>query len=381
MSYLTKILLLLFLLSMSFLHAQTPGLNYQALILNSEEIQIPGTDVRENQVPLGLEDVTLRFSISNENGVEYIEEQTVTTDENGMVSLIVGEGVPISSTFSNILWDGKLKYLNVEIDILSNNKGFIFLDSQKILYIPHPSNGTSGVLMVSTLDSLSPPYRNGDLVWVENFGANENPTLMIYNGTEWIPVSNDYDPTNELGLVVVADTTTRDAQFTNPKIGDQVWNETCGCIEVFDGRFWVSTNQITINASNGLYVTELKGIKLGGILDEPTSITTSPTNTLAIKELQESTSINDKIMVVEENTGILKKQSASSIIRQKQVVLTAVNGQLRFTTPLPITTINKIDIYRNGARIAFSIINTNTIEVEPEAQCYAGDEIRIVQIN
>jgi hypothetical protein len=196
----------------SFLHGQTQGLNYQAVILNTSEIEIPGTNVKENQVPLGLEDVTFRFSISNKNKIEYIEEQTVTTDASGMVSLIVGEGTPISATFNDIVWDGKEKYLNVEIDILSNNDGFIFLDAQKILYIPPPTN-----------DDIS------------------------------------------------------------------------------------------------------------------------------------SISI-------------------------EQVVVTAVDGQLLFTTPLPITDIRKIDVYRNGARISFTQINATTIQIEKEATCYLGDEIRIVQL-
>ena len=205
-----KIILFLFLLGASFLQGQTPGFNYQAVILNTSEIEIPGTNVKENQVPLGLEDVTFRFSISNENKIEYIEEQTVTTDASGMVSLIVGEGTPISATFNDIVWDGEEKYLNVEIDILSNNDGFIFLDAQKILYIP-------------------PPIRNN---------------------------------------------TTSTEQF----------------------------------------------------------------------------------------------------------VITAVDGQLFFTTPLPITDIRKIDVYRNGARISFTQINATTIQIEKEATCYLGDEIRIVQL-
>ena len=205
-----KIILFLFLLGASFLQGQTPGLNYQAVILNTSEIEIPGTNVKENQVPLGLEDVTFRFSISNKNNIEYIEEQTVTTDASGMVSLIVGEGTPISATFNDIVWDGEEKYLNVEIDILSNNDGFIFLDAQKILYIP-------------------PPIRNN---------------------------------------------TTSTEQF----------------------------------------------------------------------------------------------------------VITAVDGQLFFTTPLPITNIQKIDVYRNGARIGFTQINATTIQIEKEATCYLGDEIRIVQL-
>ena len=85
MKHIHKILLFLFLLTNSIVFGQTAGFNYQALILNSTEIQIPGTDISENKVPLGLEDVTLRFSITNEDGIEYIEEHTVTTDENGMV--------------------------------------------------------------------------------------------------------------------------------------------------------------------------------------------------------------------------------------------------------------------------------------------------------
>ena len=205
-----KLILFLFLLGASFLQGQTPGLNYQAVILNTSEIEIPGTDVKENQVPLGLEDVTFRFSISNKNNIEYIEEQTVTTDASGMVSLIVGEGTPISATFNDIVWDEEEKYLNVEIDILSNNDGFIFLDAQKILYIP-------------------PPIRNN---------------------------------------------TTSTEQF----------------------------------------------------------------------------------------------------------VITAVDGQLFFRTPLPITDIQKIDVYRNGARISFTQINATTIQIDKEATCYLGDEIRIVQL-
>ena len=205
-----KIILFLFLLGASFLQGQTPGLNYQAVILNTSEIEIPGTNVKENQVPLGLEDVTFRFSISNKNKIEYIEEQTVTTDASGMVSLIVGEGTPISATFQDIVWDGKLKYLNIEIDILNNNDGFIFLDTQKILYIPTPI--------------------------------------------------------------------------------------------------------------------------------------------------------------------------ANSITSTEQFVVNAVDGQLLFTTPLPITDIRKIDVYRNGARISFTQINGTTIQIDKEAICYEGDEIRIVQL-
>ncbi|WP_343330081.1 hypothetical protein [Polaribacter staleyi] len=381
MKFLHNILLFLFLTSSSIMLGQTPGFNYQALILNTEEIQIPGTNVSENNIPLGLEDVTLRFTITNEAGIEYIEEHTITTDENGMVSVIVGEGTPINYTFSNINWDGKLKYLNVELNILNNNQGFIFLDSQKILYIPQPTNGngngTGNIKIVNSLGSLTQPYTLGELIWLTDYGTKGNPSLMIWDGTNWVPVNDDFDPTNEFGLIVVSNNNIRDTQFKNPVIGDQVWNQTCGCIEVFDGSNWVSSKNT--DALNGLY-TDGNTIKLGGILTEPTVITASDTNTLTIDGLQESTNTKDKLVVIDKNTGVLKQKSISSFTQKKQVVVYAVDGQLEFTTPLTITSVDKIDVYRNGVRIDFTAVNNTTIKLEPEAQCYQDDKIRIVQL-
>jgi hypothetical protein len=212
-----QIKIILFFISFIYaniLIAQTPGFNYQALILNSSKILIPGTDVQLGAVPLSLEEIKLRFTITNEFEIEYTEEHAITTDENGMVAVIVGEGIPITNFFKDISWDGKPKFLNVELNIPSDNTRFSFLDTQKILYIPQPSN---------------------------------------------------------------------------------------------------------INSIN-------------------------------------------------------------SFAEQEQVVIIATDGQLQFTTPLPITNENNIKVFRNGAFVAFKAINANTIEIEPEAICYKNDKIRIVQL-
>ena len=213
-----QIKIILFFISFIYaniLIAQTPGFNYQALILNSSKILIPGTDVQVGEVPLSLEEIKLRFTITNEFEVEYTEEHAITTDENGMVAVIVGEGTRITNFFKDINWDGKPKFLNVELNIPSDNTRFSFLDTQKILFIPQPSN---------------------------------------------------------------------------------------------------------INSIN-------------------------------------------------------------SLAEQEQVVIIATDGQLQFTTPLPITNEDNIKVFRNGAFVAFRAINANTIEIEPEAICYKNDKIRIVQLH
>lgn len=215
---------------------------------------------------------------------------------------------------------------------------------------------------------------------MDEYGINKKPTLLIWDGTEWKPAISDYDETNELGLVVATDEANRDALFPIPKKGDQVWNETCGCIEVFNGAVgWVPS------ATNAEYLNGLTKvddiIKLGGDLTEPTEIITGTTNTFAIKNLEETTttSLEHKIVVVEDS-GVLKTINVPTPLQQVQTVITATDGQVLFGTPEEITTNGKINVYRNGIRVNFTTINTNTIEIEPDATCFQNDQIRIVQL-
>ena len=367
-------------LSKGMVFAQTAGINYQALILNSEEIQIPGADVEENQVPLGLEEVTFRFSITNEAFLDlYIEEQTTTTDENGMVSLIVGDGTPLFSTFDALVWNGTLKYLNVEIDIHSQNQGYVFLDIQKILYLPQSGTGASVDIAETVSDLPSTNNEVGDIMWVKDIDGSELSSLMVWDGNQWNLAQMDYDPTNELALVVAFDANDRDLQFAAPTIGDQVWNQTCDCIQVYDGTSWIDINAIV--ASNGVYVAANNTIKLGGPLDEPTSIATDATNTLSMTGLQESTStVDTNVMTVDTNSGVITRTRLSTLFQEEVTLTIAANdGQSQFATPLPIVSPTKVNVYRNGVRIGFTVLNTTQVELEPAAICYAGDEIRIVQ--
>ena len=202
MKFINKIWIFFFLLTSTIVLGQTPGFNYQALILNNEEIQIPGTDVSKNSLPLSLEDITLRFTITNDAGIEYTEEHDIRTDENGMVSIIVGEGTPISFTFGNINWDGKLKYLNVELNIISNNEGFVFLDSQKILYIPHQNNGN----VANSTIALNGLHKDGDTI---KLGGNLiEPTEITTDQSSTLAIKGLQESVNKEDLVVVVDKNT-----------------------------------------------------------------------------------------------------------------------------------------------------------------------------
>lgn len=356
---------------------QTPGFNYQALILGNKQIQIPGTDVSKSNEPLISENIILRFTISNADEIEYVETHNTTTDENGLVSLIVGDGVPVDFTFKNIKWDGKVKYLSVELKIINDDddNDFEFLDSQKILYIPQAID-KGNIKIISSLSEYPPPYEEGELVWITNYGVNGNTTLIIYDGNNWVPVNEDYDSTNEFGLVVVSGYAERTSTFPKPITGNQVWNKTCQCIQVFDNNSWVS---IISKANNGVSVDN-NTIKLGGNLIEPTSIKTNTSNTLSLKGLETSANLNDQIIVSDSISGVLKQRSISTLTLRKELITYATDGQIEFSTPLKITSADKINVFRNGININFTIINNKTIKLEKDAICYKNDRVRIIQL-
>jgi len=88
--------------------AQVPqGFNYQAVLRDA------------GGAVLGGQDVSLRLSIlqGGENGtVVYAETHQATTTEQGLLSVIVGEGIPVTGDFTEINWDGGPCFLKVEVD-------------------------------------------------------------------------------------------------------------------------------------------------------------------------------------------------------------------------------------------------------------------------
>jgi len=120
-------------------------------------------------------------------------------------------------------------------------------------------------------------------------------------------------------------------------------------------------------------------VVLGGELIEPTILYTSGVNSLSLKGLAEGNG-KDSILVSENNTGIIKKNAASSlIIKVAKIKYKAKEGQLRFFTPKAVTDPERISVFRNGILIGFSVVDENSIELEQGINCNMNDEIQIVQ--
>ena len=217
-----------------------------------------------------------------------------------------------------------------------------------------------------TTSTTAPTNNNMGDFWINKSYDN---SAYIWDGTSWDSMDNNPKRGNGAPNTTTAPT---------PIAGDVYVDNNSGTIYAYDGSTWITSNS-TPSANNGLLINPSNTIQLGGILIQPTTIDTDNTNTLAITGLQNGNIATDDIVTIDKTTGVLKKTSTTNLLREEVTKIIASDGQQIFTG-LTLYTTDKINVYRNGVRVDFTLINATTIEIEPDAICYAGDEIRIVQL-
>ncbi len=174
-------LLLAFLLSVicSSVMAQTDGISYQAVIIDPEIQELPGFDISGNILPNRL--VAMRFTIyDNNNTVEYQEVHIATTDEFGMVNLMIGRGEATSDgtgDFTLVEWDGSPKDLQVEINFAGETTSFENMARQELTFVPYAYHRDITATGDMTIDGTSD--LNGRLL-VQG-PTNLNNTLNVNN--------------------------------------------------------------------------------------------------------------------------------------------------------------------------------------------------------
>jgi len=122
------------ILSTASLFAQAPqGLNYQAVARNSAGA------ILQNR------NVSIRFTITNDNGgpILYQETQSASTNQFGLFTLNVGNGTPVSGTFSSITWAAITPWLQVEMDP-SGGTAYVHMGTSPLLSVPYALYAASG---------------------------------------------------------------------------------------------------------------------------------------------------------------------------------------------------------------------------------------------
>ena len=176
--------------------AQTDGISYQAVIIDPSIKELPGVDLSGNILP--DRQVAMRFTIYNAtNSIEYQEVHVTSTDEFGMVNLMIGQGDPTGEgvgDFTLISWDGTAKDLEVEINFEGSTASFEAMIRQVLTFVPyayHRNITATGDMIVDGTTDLNgrllvqgPTSLNSSLEVNNENSTDLSGTLTVDGNTE-----------------------------------------------------------------------------------------------------------------------------------------------------------------------------------------------------
>ena len=121
-----------------------PGIPYQAVVRNAN-----------GQVAANAA-VTSRFTLHQttaDGTVEYQETHALTTNAQGLMATVLGQGTAVQNTFAAINWSNTTKFLQVEVDL---GNGYVDLGTQQLMSVPFAQRAAAaGTIENGTLPIFS----------------------------------------------------------------------------------------------------------------------------------------------------------------------------------------------------------------------------------
>jgi hypothetical protein len=169
-------------------YAQAPhGINYQAVARG-----ITGQVMSNSNITA---QITI-LSGSTSGTVKYSETHFVTTNTFGLFTLTIGDGTPVTGTFSNISWGTTDHFLRVEIDP-AGGSDYITVSETQMMSVPYALYAESSGGSVTEIDADT----TNELQTLTKTGTSLS--LSKGGGTVFL---GDEDPVNELQTITKAGT-------------------------------------------------------------------------------------------------------------------------------------------------------------------------------
>jgi hypothetical protein len=156
------ILVALFIVATTF--AQAPEqMSYQAIVRNAT-----GNLVTNQQV--GIQISILQTTATGT--AVYVETQTPTTNVNGLVTLEIGTGTPVTGTFAAIDWATGPYFIKTEIDP-AGGTSYTIIGTSQLLSVPYALHAKTAESVTSTCGlSIGDTYQGGIIFYLDVSGCH-----------------------------------------------------------------------------------------------------------------------------------------------------------------------------------------------------------------
>jgi hypothetical protein len=121
--------------------AQAPqGFNYQAVARNTSGVAV-------TSAPIGLQ-ISLRQSTAT-GTIVYTETHSVMSNNLGIINLVVGNGTPVTGTFSSINWSAGPYFIEISMDV-TGGTSYSLMGTQQLMSVPYALYAANGGTMGAT---------------------------------------------------------------------------------------------------------------------------------------------------------------------------------------------------------------------------------------
>jgi hypothetical protein len=283
-------LIALLLCTLTTLFAQTPQkMSYQSVIRKADGSLVSNTSVK----------IKVSILQGAANGTaSYVETQTTTTNPNGLATLEIGGGTPVTGTFSDINWGSGTYFIKTETD---------------------PTGGTNYTIS-GTSQLLSVPYA----LYAGNT-QNKGKTSIVLTG----------NITNEQAAAQIA------SEF-GPYTENVYIQNTTGLTSVDLSMF---TNLVNLSISNN---TNLFSINLNSITSIYQYVAISNNNALTNLSFPKLTTTPNNNDFSITNNPAITSISFSALINSTAYLNIQYNGALTSVSLPVLTTAYELDIENNS---------------------------------
>lgn len=163
--------------------AQAPErISYQAVIRNSSD-QL----VVNKQIGMKISIQKVNFGLPPTYSDVFVETHTPTTNDNGLISILIGGGTKVSGDIGTINWSSGAYVIKTDIDP-AGGKNYTISDRSSIASVPFALNAQT-VDNVKTDATLDGSGNTGDPLKLAQQSASKGE-IMQWNGSSWAPGLN-----------------------------------------------------------------------------------------------------------------------------------------------------------------------------------------------